>query len=146
MLEKLADLNKILTVADKVAIISIVLCSLILIILTPHLVASSQGNKDVVVTLENQEIYRYSLLSNQQLKRFKFSFEVEGESYQGVLKMKNGRVKLERLSQDISPLPIHAEMGWISKPHQMIVCLPVKLTVTIESDAVQNNNIDVKTF
>ena len=146
MLEKLADLNKILTVADKVAIISIVLCSLILIILTPHLVASSQGNKDVVVTLENQEIYRYSLLSNQQLKRFKFSFEVEGESYQGVLKMKNGRVKLERLSQDISPLPIHAEMGWISKPHQMIVCLPVKLTVTIESDTRQNNNIDVRTF
>lgn len=146
MLKKLAKLSNILTLADKTAIISIVLCSLILIILTPHLVAGSQGNKDVVVTLENQEIYRYSLLNEQQLERVKFNFEVKGESYQGVLKMKNGKVKLERLSQDISPLPIHAEMGWISKPHQMIVCLPVKLTVTIESDTRQNNNIDVRTF
>ena len=146
MLGKLAELNKLLTVADKTAIIAIILCSLVLIFVTPHFVAGARGNKDVVVTLADQEIYRYNLVTNQQLERVKFDFEFKGENYQGVLRIKNGKVKLERLSQDISPLPIHAEMGWISKPYQMIVCLPVKLTVTIESDSSEPNNIDVRTF
>ncbi|MBM7558006.1 NusG domain II-containing protein [Halanaerobacter jeridensis] len=146
MLDKLSKLNQLLTRADKVAIISIILCSGLLIILTPQLVSGAQGNKDIVVKLAEQEIYRHNLSKEEKLKRVKFNFDFKGESYQGVLRIKNGKVKLERLNKNISPLAIHSEMGWISKPYQMIVCLPVKLTVTIESNNSEQNDIDVRTF
>ena len=146
MLAKLKKLNDLLTSADKIAIISIILCSGLLIALTPHLAVRAEGNKDIVVTLAEEEIYRHNLSNEGQLKKIKFDFEFKGNNYQGVLKMKNGQVKMERLNKNISPLPIHAEMGWISEPYQMIVCLPIELTVTIEGDSAEENKIDVRTF
>lgn len=145
MLEKLTNLNNLLTIADKIVISCIILCSLFLIAATPHLAAEG-GEKDVVITLADQEIYRYNLANNDDLRRIKFSFTYQGTEYQGFLRMKDSKVKLERLSKDISPLAIHAEMGWISEPYQMIVCLPIKLTVTIESDKPKQNDIDLRTF
>ncbi|MGM0502341.1 MAG: NusG domain II-containing protein [Bacillota bacterium] len=146
MFEKLKQLKELLTVADKIAIITIILFSSVLIVLTPRLVAQEAKTKDVIITLDNQEIYRYNLEDTAEAKEYEFDFKVEGVKYQGVLRMKDGKVKLDRLNKDISPLPIHAEMGWISKPYQMIVCLPVKLAVTIESNAPQQKEVDLRTF
>ena len=146
MLEKVANLNGLLTTADRVVIILILLSSIFLIIITPHLAARGEGEKDVVVTLADREIYRRRLRDSSQLKRVKFNFNYQGTTYQGVLRIKNNRVKLERLNKDISPLAIHAEMGWISEPHQMIVCLPIQLTVTIESNSSRQEEIDLRTF
>ena len=146
MLEKVANLNELLTTADRVVIIFILLSSIFLIIITPHLAARGEGEKDVVVTLADREIYRRRLRDSSQLKRVKFNFNYQGTTYQGVLRIKNNRVKLERLNKDISPLAIHAEMGWISEPHQMIVCLPIQLTVTIESNSSRQDKIDLRTF
>ena len=146
MFQKLGELKRLLTFADKVAIITIIIFSVGLIIVTPRLIAEDTANKDVVVTLDKQEIYRFDLENNSKLKKMEFDFTVDQTEYQGILKMKKGRVKLERLSENISPLPIHANMGWISKPHQMIVCLPVKLAVTIEGDSGGNKDIDLRTF
>lgn len=146
MLEKVANLNGLLTTADRVVIILILLSSIFLIIITPHLAARGEGEKDVVVTLADREIYRRRLRDSSQLKRVKFNFNYQGTTYQGVLRIKNNRVKLERLNKDISPLAIHAEMGWISEPHQMIVCLPIQLTVTIESNSSRQDKIDLRTF
>ena len=41
---------------------------------------------------------------------------------------------LHRLPEDIVPLSIHKDMGWISESYQMIIALPVKMYVAIESD------------
>ncbi|MFO7819172.1 MAG: NusG domain II-containing protein [Halanaerobacter sp.] len=146
MLEKIADLNNLLTTADKAVIIFILLFSILLIIVTPHLAARGEGEKDIVVTLADREIYRRRLRDSSQLKRVKFDFDYQGTTYQGVLRIKNNRVKMERLNEDISPLAIHAEMGWISEPHQMIVCLPIQLIVTIESNNSKQEEIDLRTF
>jgi hypothetical protein len=150
MLEKLGvkKLNEIMTLADKISVGLIIVISLGLIGLTPQITANETANKEVVVTLDDKEIYEYPLEDTDQEKNIKFDFTVEGKDYQGVLRMKEGRVKLERLSEDISPLPIHANMGWISKPHQMIVCMPIKLSVTIRggNSNKSEEGIDVKTY
>ena len=146
MFQKLGYLKELLTFADKITIITIIVFSLGLIIATPKLIAEDTADKDVVITLDKQEIYRFDLENNSKLKKIEFDFMVDQTEYQGILKMRNGQVKLERLSEDISPLPIHANMGWISEPHQMIVCLPVKLAVTIEGDSGENKDIDLRTF
>jgi hypothetical protein len=142
----LRELNKIMTIADKVLIILILIISISMLGLTPVLISKSAGEKDVVITLDNKELYRYNLEHSQKLERINFSFKIEGKEYQGTLRMKDGKVKLERLSQDISPLPIHAEMGWISEPYQMILCLPIKLAVTIENKNKQEEDVDIMSF
>jgi hypothetical protein len=152
MIKKLGlkKLNEMTTIADKITIGVIVTISIILIVVTPRIIAdeNSSAQKIVVVKLQNEKIYSIPLKKSSQIKRDKFKFTVDGEQYQGVLYMKNGKVKLERLNKEISPLPIHAEMGWVSESYQMIVCMPIKLTVTIEEKGQVNRNkeVDVHTF
>ena len=126
----------------------ILIISLTLIILTPKIIAGQPTrDKEVVVTLRGREIFRHRLIDSQQEQQVKFDFTVDGKQYQGTLRMKQGRVKLKRLSEEISPLPIHAEMGWISKPYQVIVCMPIKLTVKIEAEnSGSQSEVDVRTF
>ncbi|AGB40736.1 hypothetical protein Halha_0764 [Halobacteroides halobius DSM 5150] len=143
----LNKLNQLMTVADKIVALIVLSVSIMLIFLTPKIIAGeTSGAKEVVVTLDQQEIARYPLTNNQQLKRIKFEFTIKGKEYQGVLRMKEGKVRLERLSSEISPLPIHAQMGWISKPYEMIVSMPVKLTVTIEGQKKSKQSVDIRTF
>ncbi|GAB6137014.1 NusG domain II-containing protein [Halanaerobaculum tunisiense] len=145
----LSRLNQLMTLADKMLVLAVLLISILLIFLTPRIIAGeTSGEKEVVVTLDQQEIARYELTDNQDLKKIPFNFTAEGDNYQGVLQMKEGQVQLERLSKDISPLPIHAEMGWISQPHEMIVSMPVKLTVKIESQKENSNDqqVDLRTY
>ena len=150
MIKKLGldKVNQLMTTADKIAVVMILIVSITLIILTPKIIAGqTAGNKEVVVTLQGQEIYRQKLSTSQQVKRANFQFIIDGEQYQGVLQMKQGKVRLERLNKEISPLSIHADMGWISKPYQMIVCMPIKLTVKIEEQGTTSQSeVDVHTF
>ncbi len=139
-------LKEILTLGDKIVMLVIVLVSISMLVLTPVLIVEAGANKQVVITLKDQELYRYRLEDNPELKKIDFSFEVENKEYQGVLQMKEGKVKLERLSEDISPLPIHSEMGWISEPYQMIVSLPVQLAVTVEVKGETESDLDIVSF
>ncbi|MCK8825576.1 NusG domain II-containing protein [Fuchsiella alkaliacetigena] len=149
MFEKLA-LNKViklLTLADKVLIIVILLAGLSLMLITPRLITDRTGaDKYVVVTIEEEEVYRHRLVDNEELEKIDFDFTVEGEKYQGVLKMKNGRVRLDRLNREISPLPIHYEMGWISESYESIISLPVRMIVTIETVQEEEQDIDAVNF
>ena len=56
--------------------------------------------------------------------------------------MKNGKVMLHRLPEDIVPLSIHEDMGWISKPYEMIVALPVEMTISIEGSSENEKEDD----
>ena len=142
----LSKIKKLMTKADKVVAISVLIISLGMIIVTPSLIVSANDDKQVVITLEDKELYRYHLEKSSELKKIEFSFKIKSKEYQGILKMKEGKVKLERLSENISPLPIHAEMGWISEPYQMILCMPIKLAVTIESKNSEESKVDAISY
>ncbi|WP_245579483.1 NusG domain II-containing protein [Halonatronum saccharophilum] len=144
----LKKLNQLMTLADKIVIVSILIISLSMVVITPRVIGSAGDLKEVVVTVDNQEVFRHPLEDNEELKRHKFYFDVEGNSYEGVLRMKDGRVRMERLSKEISPLSIHVDMGWISEPYQTIVSLPVRLIVTVETrdNDTSDSDIDIMAF
>lgn len=143
---KLDKLKQILTLADKVAIMSIFTISIALIFLTPHLMAGTSEDKQAVVTVEGEEVYRINLIDSSELERVSFDFEIDGSEYEGVLKIKDGSVKLERLNKDIVPLPIHNQMGWISKNHETIVAMPVAMVISIEDSEEVESDVDIMTF
>ncbi|MCK8817980.1 NusG domain II-containing protein [Natroniella sulfidigena] len=151
MIKKLGldKINKIMTVADKVVVVLVILISLSMLVLTPKVITKEvDGSKDVVVTMDNEEVYRHELLETEELERVEFDFSFEGEKYQGVLLMQDGEVRLDRLSSEISPLPIHHEMGWISESYEMIVSMPIKMVVTVETvqETETEEDIDAMTF
>lgn len=123
---------KLLTLYDKILIAFIIILSLITIFLYPILmVKETSADKYAVIKIDYKEIYRYELDGSKRIE--KFSFKVNGKDYTGRLEIDGDRVRLYRLSKEILPLSIHADTGWIDKSYQMIVALPIKLTVQIES-------------
>ena len=149
MLNKKFNLDKLrqmLTLADKIAIFSILIVSITLIFTTPYLMAGSSENQQAVVTVRGEEVYRFDLVDTPELERVSFDFYVDGSEYEGILKMQDGAIKLERLNRDIVPLPIHNQMGWISKSYETIVAMPVSMVISIEADQESESDFDVIAF
>jgi hypothetical protein len=52
----------------------------------------------------------------------------------------NGKVVIEteqnkiRVKEEISPLHLCSKQGWVSSPYQVIVCLPNKVVIKLESE------------
>ncbi|MEJ6952467.1 NusG domain II-containing protein [Natronospora cellulosivora (SeqCode)] len=135
------EILKKMTFYDKALIIVIVLLSLLTIIFYPVLVLDDRdAEKYAVVEIENQEIHRYHLDGRDRIEEF--TFTVDGEEYIGRLEIEGERVRLQRLSREILPLAIHADTGWIENQHQIIVALPVRLTVQIVSEAREEAEFD----
>ena len=89
------------------------------------------GENYAVIKIDNQEIQRFPLDGSSRTENF--DFEIDDKEYSGRLIIDNQRVRLERLSEDILPLSIHSDTGWIKNQIQIIVALPIKLTVQIEA-------------
>lgn len=131
---------KVITKGDIALIISIFILSIVSIFMIPKLVTAPTEGKEIVVVLDGKEIHRFPLEESPESEFIEFPFEIRGREYTGKLELKDGYVRLHRLSDEISPLSIHADMGWISEPYQMIVSLPIKMYITIE-DVAENQEI-----
>lgn len=90
------------------------------------------GQKDVVVTIAGEEVFRTPLLESGT-GVVSFPIVHEKGDFEGFLEMADGAVRLQRLPEEIVPLAIHADMGWIRHAYEGIIALPVKLYVSIES-------------
>ena len=126
------NLLKMMTPWDVILIIIIVVGSVAATLAIPWLLADGDGDAEVVVTLRGEAIYRFPLLESGS-EEIPFDFEVEGKQYTGVLEMQDGAVRLQRLPDEILPLGIHEDMGWISSSYEVIVALPIQMVVTIET-------------
>ncbi len=129
---------KIMTKADKLLIIFIIIGSIASIFTIPKLLANNSAEKEVVVNVDGIEIARFELVDSPESEFKEIPFEMNGKEYTARFEMKDGSVMLHRLSEEIVPLGIHENMGWISESYQMIVALPAKMYVTVEENA--NNN------
>lgn len=125
---------KVMTRADKMLIVLILIASIASIFAIPRLLTSANAAKQVVVNIAGEEIARFPLIDSEDSQFKEVAFEIGGKEYIAKFEMKNGRVMLHRLPDEIVPLSIHKEMGWISESYQMIVALPIKMYVAIESD------------
>ena len=129
-----------MTKGDIALIISIVILSIFSIFMIPRFLTAPPGGKEIVVVLEGEEIHRFPLVESPETQFIEFPFEIRGMEYTGTLELKDGFVRLQRLPKNISPLSIHADMGWISESYQMIVSLPIRMYITIE-DMTENEEL-----
>lgn len=137
---------KFMTTADKLLILFLVVASIASIFAIPRLLNTEAEGKKIIVNLDGEVIYTFPLVDSEESELIEFDFTYGSQEYTGTLEMKDGRVKLHRLPEGISPLAIHAEMGWISEPYQVIVCLPIKLFITIETSTPQDQPYDIISF
>jgi len=120
-------------VGDIILIVLVALLSLGALFAIPLLLGEANGEgKEIVVTMDGQEIHRFPMPQSSEPELIEFPLEVEGTTYTAVLETQDGAVRLRRLPDEISPLSIHADMGWIREPYQMIVSLPIKLYISLE--------------
>lgn len=141
LLQEGENMLKIMTKADKILIIFVLVGSIAGIFAIPKLLTNANSAKQVVVNVAGEEIARFALINTPESEFKEIPFKINEKEYKARFEMKNGKVMLHRLPEDIVPLSIHRDIGWISESYQMIVALPVKMYVAIESDTPPENEM-----
>ncbi|KAB3539700.1 NusG domain II-containing protein [Alkaliphilus pronyensis] len=124
---------KLMTTADKILIVSIIIIGIVSMFTIPLLFTEAIEDKIIAVNLDGEVIHRFPLTNSPESEYIVFPFEFEGKVYEGTLELKDGAVMLHRLPEEIVPLSIHTDMGWISESYQVIIALPVRLSISIEA-------------
>lgn len=135
------NIFKIMTKADKILIIFILVASISSIFAIPTLLSSADTEKQVVVNIDGSEVARFTLVNTTESEFKEVPFNINGTEYNAKFEMKDGRVMLHRLPEEVVPLGIHKDMGWISESYQMIVALPIKMYVTVEGEAPAHDDM-----
>ena len=134
-------------VGDIILIVLVALLSVGALFAIPLLLGEANGDgKEIVVTMDGQEIHRFLMPQSSELELIEFPLEVDGTTYTAVLETQDGAVRLRRLPDEISPLSIHADMGWIREPYQMIVSLPIRLYISLEYTDAEADLPDIDTI
>ncbi len=132
---------KFLTRGDKILIL------LILIISSLPLLALRDGQsidkRQIVVNIDGEMVHKFKLNQEEESVYHTFYITKEGKAYEARLETKKGKVRLLRLPEEVAPLSIHSDTGWIDKSYQMIVALPAKLTIIIEDSSAIKSEQDI---
>jgi len=144
MLKKLKDGHNTVHVKkwDVIIIFAFVLLSFAPALVFRLNTSAIDHDKIIVVEKDGVEIFSHPL-DGDEAKKISFPFEHNGKAYEGELEIKEGRVMLHRLPEEIVPLSIHEDMGWISESYEIIVALPIRLIIKITTDVY--NEIDIST-
>ncbi|TCT15562.1 hypothetical protein EDC18_103268 [Natranaerovirga pectinivora] len=60
-------------------------------------------------------------------------YEFPFRNHLGLVEVSNGSIRMLEMNKEICPNAICSNTGWIDKSYQIIVCLPNRITVHIES-------------
>ncbi len=136
---------KFLTRGDKILVLLILILSSLPLLSLRDTMAG--GNKQIIVNIDGQVRHKFDINEDNESKYYEFEVSKEEKSYLAKLETKEGKVRLLRLPEEVAPLSIHADTGWISKSHQMIVALPAKLIVTVEDlSSESDDEIDIISY
>lgn len=113
---------------DKVLMVSILVLSLAGLTFVSAM--GIDGNQKYAIIKENGKIIKkISVSEREKNKIYDFQF---GDGYKGYIEINNGAVRMLEMDKNICPERICSDTGWISKKYQTIVCLPNKLSVSLE--------------
>ena len=121
---------------EKIIILVILLLSFSAIGI-PMLSKSNSQNSNIVIKVDNKLVKKVPMNNSNESKRYDFNFN-NNIAY---IEAKNGKVRMLEMSKKLCPNGICSKTGWIDKTYQSIVCLPNKITVTIEG--AKSDEIDV---
>lgn len=145
---KQKNVKNMMKIGDYVVILLVVVLSITAFLAIPRLLTQEAEEQYIVVTMDGEEIHRFPMEDRGAPYFIDFPFEYGGKTYTGRLEVDDGAVRLHRLPEEIVPLSIHADMGWIRESYQMIVSLPVRMYISLEAqeDAEDHGDIDVFAF
>lgn len=127
---------KLMTLGDKILIAILMFISIFsMFYISGSAIGGSSGK--VIVQVDGNQVAKFHINMDKQPRNYDFKF---GENT-GTIQMQEGRVRMLPMDLDICPGKVCSDTGWIQKSYQMIVCLPNKIMVTIESK--EENNIDI---
>lgn len=130
-------ITEILTFYDKILIILIVILSLILLLLPFYYFASTSEEQELIlkVQLGDEIIKTVAVADSYQEPIF---FEVKGPIGVHQIEVSQGRVRVQE-APAADPLKICKKTGWIEREGPVIICVPNKLSLWLESS---NSDID----
>ncbi len=129
-------INDITTFYDKILIAFIIIASLVMLVLPLFILGSNEDKNLYLLVQQGDEIVREIPLADSYEETI--IFEVEGPIGIHKIEVTNGRVRVKEAPKN-DPLKICEKTGWIDREGPIIVCVPNKLSIWIESD---NSDID----
>lgn len=117
--EKLIKIGDIIVIGLLLALSAVIFLS--------SLPSRNQEVEEAVVSIDGQEYGRYPLDTDREIT-------VEQNGHTNVIEIKNGAVRV--VSADC-PDKTCVSQGWITQGGEVIVCLPARLTVTLEGAKTQ---------
>lgn len=120
--------------ADKIFIALIVFVACFLYIPSLWSTYRNQNKqKEVVVSYKDKEVLRADLAINHLYK-------VKGTLGEVDVEIKDKRVRVEK---ETSPNNLCSIQGWVKDANRPIVCLPNNIVVQIETNDMNENDVDV---
>jgi hypothetical protein len=129
-------INDITTFYDKILIIIIIIVSIVMLLFPLYILGSKEDENLYLLVQQDNEIVREIPMADSYDEPI--VFEVEGPIGIHIIEVINGRVRVKEAPKD-DPLKICEKTGWIDREGPIIVCVPNKLSIWIESD---NSDID----
>jgi len=114
---------------DKIILGSLLFICIISTLYIYAIENTSNNNEKVIIQVQGQIIKKIPLNKYEKSKTYKFVFNGNN----GYLEIKNGAVRMLEMDRKICPKKVCSLTGWVNKKYQVIVCLPNKIIVSIES-------------
>jgi hypothetical protein len=129
-------INDITTFYDKILIAVIIIASLVMLVLPFFILGSNESENLYLLVQQNNDIVKEIPLADSYEEPI--IFKVEGPIGIHTIEVINGRVRVKEAPKN-DPLKICEKTGWIDREGPIIVCVPNKLSIWIESN---NSDID----
>ena len=123
-------INDITTIYDKILIAAVLILSLIMLVIPFYLLGAGEDGEKYLIVQQNDQIIREIPLQDSYEE--KITFRVEGPIGIHIIEAVDGRVRVKEAPAD-DPLKICEKTGWIEREGPIIVCVPNRLSIWIES-------------
>ncbi len=123
-------INDITTIYDKILIAAVLILSLIMLVIPFYLLGAGEEGEKYLIVQQNDQIIREIPLQDSYEE--KITFRVEGPIGIHIIEAVDGRVRVKEAPAD-DPLKICEKTGWIEREGPIIVCVPNRLSIWIES-------------
>ncbi|WP_291637892.1 NusG domain II-containing protein [Clostridium sp.] len=122
-------------------IVGIVLLIIVVIALSVDSIykTSLKGSENIAV-IKNEGKVLKTIDLNKVVEPREFTIKTDKGNY-NIISVKHSGIRVKAAD---CPNQVDVKVGWISKPGQLIVCLPNKLIISIKGE--ENKGIDDKTF
>jgi hypothetical protein len=124
---------------DKIVGIIILIIVVIALIVTSIYKNSIKGSENIAVIKSDGKVFKTVDL-NKVVEPQEFTIKTDKGNY-NVISVKHDGIRVKAAD---CPSQVDVKVGWISKPGQLIVCLPNKLLISIKGE--ESSGIDGKSF